>query len=136
MVGAVVYATGCSRDVPLHPVLGKVLHKSQPLSGATVIFHAASGDDTNGDFPVGQTEDDGRFVLTTGGRSGAPAGEYKVTIVCLEAPQPHSSKSGRLATGDDDPQDRLKGAYANPATSKLTAVVKSGTNQLEPFVLP
>jgi hypothetical protein len=63
-------------------------------------------------------------------------GEYKVTIVCLEAPQTKSSKTGGLSTASDDPEDRLKGAYADPAKSKLTVVIKDGINHLDPFVLP
>jgi hypothetical protein len=119
----------------MHPVHGRVLYKNQPLSGATVTFHPAARGDVQTDLPVGQTQDDGTFFLATGGRIGAPVGEYTVTIVCMELPKT-ASTSGRYSTGGNDPQDRLAGAYANPAKSKLTAVLKSGTNQLEPFVLP
>ena len=113
-----------------------MLYKNQPLSGATVTFHPATNSDTLADWPVGQTQKDGTFTLATGSQNGAASGEYKVTIVCMEAPQTKSSKAGGLSTAGEDPEDRLKGAYANPAKSKLTVVIKGGTNNLDPFVLP
>jgi hypothetical protein len=126
----------CSGRAALYPVQGKVLYKSQPLSGATVTLHPATGGDTLADWPVGQTQQDGTFTLATGGQNGAAVGEYKVTIVCLQAPQTKSSKAGGLSTASEDPEDHLKGAYADPAKSKLRVAIKDGINHLESFVLP
>jgi hypothetical protein len=120
----------------LNPVQGKVLYKGQPLKGAVVTFHpkAIDAKDVTTVRPVGLTNDEGVFELSTGQQKGALAGEYVVTLICAEEVAP---KGKRIISteGLPDTQDRFKGAYANPATSGLKAVIKSGPNQLDPFEL-
>jgi hypothetical protein len=83
---------------------------------------------------VGRTQEDGTFTLTTGTQEGAPAGAYRVTIIW---PQPVAPQAGKAAmsTARPDTEDRLQGAYANPAQSKFKVEIKPGANQLEPFCL-
>jgi hypothetical protein len=129
-------AVSCSSGEALYPVQGTVLHKTKPLSGAEVRFHPPSASHDLVDWPAGKTHEDGTFTLSTGGKEGAPAGEYKVTIVCLETPQFTPGKGVDLSTAGREPKDRLHGAYADPGKTRLTASVKAGVNQLEPFQLP
>ena len=68
----------------------------------------------------------------TGDKSGAPAGEYVVTIICSEVIKP---KDGKISTAAPETEDRLKGGYGNKDNSKITVQIKSGPNQLEPFDL-
>lgn len=126
---------GCSGESQLQPVQGKVLYKEQPLSGATVTFHPKVRSDDAVDFPVGKTGEDGTFTVSTGSQAGAAPGEYSVTVVCLETPVAKASRTKSFSTAEVEPQDRLKGAYANPTKSTITVVVSSGTNQLDRFSL-
>jgi hypothetical protein len=59
---------------------------------------------------------------------GAPAGEFKVTVVWQEPPPPN-------AVGVFAQKDRLRGRYTNPQTSTLTARVEQGGGELPPFQL-
>jgi hypothetical protein len=122
----------CAKRDELNPVQGKVLYKGQPLKGALVTFHAKGADELTTIRPVGLTKDDGAFTLMSGEKNGAPAGDYVITIICSEMPK----TSGKaISTGGIDTQDRLQGAYAERAASKITATIKAGPNQLEPFDL-
>ncbi|MGE0756862.1 MAG: hypothetical protein AB7O38_07575, partial [Pirellulaceae bacterium] len=89
--------------------------------------------DANVDWPIGMTDAEGSFTLKTGEATGAPAGAYKVTIVCLEK-QEAGKQGGGMGMGGEE-QDKLKGAYANPEKSSLSVEVKPGTNELPPFDL-
>ena len=61
--------------------------------------------------------------------TGALAGEYIVTIIWPE----ENTSTAISMEAPPPPPDRLKGRYADPEKSKLTAVIKSGPNKLEPF---
>ena len=122
-------AIGCSQKVELNPVQGKVLHKGQPLANAAVTFVPAATEGGTKDFPVGTTKEDGTFTVKTGGADGAPAGTYKVTIVCMEA----AKATEGMSMGAQE--DRLKGVYSNPTASTISAEIKVGDNQLPPFEL-
>jgi hypothetical protein len=118
----------------LQPVQGTVLYKDQPLKGAVVTFHPkAAKNEVTIVRPVGRTEEDGTFTLTTGQKEGAPTGEYIVTVICPELVP--SGGKGVISTAPPETQDRFQGAYANQATSGLKVVIKGGVNQLEPFRL-
>ncbi len=122
----------CSGGEALNPVHGKVLYQNGPLSGALVTFHPQGMADITVTPPVGLTGPDGVFTLTTGKKEGAAAGNYVITVICSET-LPADDKS--ISTGGPETRDRLQGAYANRATSKITVEIKKGINQLEPFDL-
>jgi hypothetical protein len=128
----VVGGTACSRQAALHPVQGKVLFKGKPLANATVRFVPETEKKTEADIPLGDTQADGTFVLQTGEREGAPVGKYKVTVVLLEASK---AKPDSMSMSEPEKVDRFRGAYANPTTTALSAEIKDGPNQLEPFDL-
>lgn len=124
--------TSCSKTQS-NPVQGKVLYKGEPLKAALVSFHPDGTAEVNVDPSIGLTNDDGTFSLTTGQSPGAPAGKYVVTIICFV---PLKTKvQGMSMGGEPETYDRLQGAYADRAASRIKVEVKSGPNQLEPFQL-
>ncbi|HXG10539.1 MAG TPA: hypothetical protein VNK04_12325 [Gemmataceae bacterium] len=123
----------CAGGNKLNPVKGQVFYKGQPLKGALVTFHPKGAvDEVSVVRPTGLTKEDGSFTLTTGNQEGAPAGEYIVTLICPEEVTP---KRRTISTEAPDSRDRFQGAYADRTTSRLTAQIKPGPNQLEPFHL-
>ncbi|HSQ54322.1 MAG TPA: hypothetical protein VLM40_01145 [Gemmata sp.] len=129
-------ATGCSSGEKLNPVKGKVLYKGEPLAGATVSFHPKGANDLKRQPAIGLTQEDGTFTVKTGPDDGAPAGDYVVTIICTAQPKAADGKKKILSFGSEDISvDRLGGAYANMANSKINVTIKDGKNELEPFNL-
>src|SRR5262245_11865951 len=82
-----VAVAGCSSGserVPVFPVRGQVFYQSKPAVGAVVILNPqdASLGERLPMRPNGKVEADGSFQITTyETNDGAPAGEYKVTIL-------------------------------------------------------
>jgi hypothetical protein len=130
-VAPVLCCFACSGGKTPNPVQGKVLYKDQPAKGVVVTFHPKGADPVTARRPIGLTKEDGTFTLTTDQKEGAPAGEYVVTIIWPEEVAPKS----KFSTEGPDTRDRLKGAYADPASSTLKIEIKKGPNQLEPFRL-
>ena len=129
-VVAAVLGTSCAGG--LNHVEGKVLYKGGPARGAIITFHPKAEDTLTTPRPSGVVRDDGTFTLSTRHpNDGAAAGEYLVTIVWPEDPRP--ARPTFSTAPPPDPPDRLKGRYADRTRSGLTAVVKSGSNQLPPF---
>lgn len=96
-----------------------------------VTLHPKGNDDIKAHRPSGLTGDDGTFTLMTGNETGAPPGEYIVTVVW---PQPPAKKKV-IGTEMPEPVDQLQGRYADPKTSKLSVTVKSGVSQLDPITV-
>lgn len=122
---AALVLTGCGDDRPTrYPVSGQVLVKGKPAEGALVVLHPVSPAEPNAPRPIGTTDADGKFQLTTYETGdGAPAGSYKATV------RWPPKKKG---PGDDGP-DRLGNRYSNPETSKLTVAVEAKPTAIEPF---
>jgi hypothetical protein len=122
-------ALGCSGggSKAVYPVQGQAFKGSQPLVGAIIALHPLGGEDKEDRTrPNGTVADDGSFQLTTyRPNDGAPEGEYAVTVIWLDKPRGSELIGGGESRGT--PADRLKGAYATPATTKLRATVKSGS---------
>jgi hypothetical protein len=127
-------AIGCGADdgrVQVYPVTGKVVVDGQPAEGADVVFYPTTPevDGIKLPGPAGSTDANGVFRLRSyDPEDGAPAGEFKVTVVWPAPPPPN-------ATGVFQVKDRLGGRYANPQTSTLTARVEPGGGELPPFEL-
>ena len=133
--GCILFAViGCSADndeVDVYPVTGKVLVGGQPAEGAIVTFYSATEElrERKVPPPTGTVDVNGAFHLSSyEPDDGAPAGEFKVTVVWFEPPPPN-------AVGVFSQQDRLRGRYTNPQTSTLTAHVEQGGGALPPFQL-
>ena len=131
-IPVLLLAVSCSKPddghIPVFPVTGKVLVNGEPAPNARVIFHPL--DPELKLFPLGDADAQGVFQLSTYMKDdGAPAGEYTVTIVWQDPPPP-----GSAADAPSGP-DRLKGAYANIADSKLKVEITERPNELQPFEL-
>ncbi|MCS7269680.1 MAG: carboxypeptidase-like regulatory domain-containing protein [Gemmataceae bacterium] len=118
----------------MYPVSGKVTYKGQPLAGALVTLHPKDSNDPRVERPLGFTQEDGTFTVSTAQKPGAPAGQYVVTVICSR-PVKVEGKGKLFSTGGDETVDILGGTYANPNSSKITVEVKPGNNQLPPLEL-
>ena len=121
-------STACDRSSgpPLHTVRGRVFVGEQPATGALVVFSRVADPSGRAVRPRGYVNDVGEFQLTTRMlNDGAPAGTYTVAVIWREQEDE-----------DDEPGRYLAPVkYANPKTSGLLVEIRSGDNELEPFVL-
>jgi hypothetical protein len=117
------------------PVVNKVkgqvfFKKTQPASGAFIVFHPKSevlAGAVNG-RPFAFVEPDGSFALTTYGKDdGAPAGEYGVTIVWEVAAV--KTDLPQIREGKSRGPDQLGGRYGDPGKPRLAATVVAGENE-------
>jgi hypothetical protein len=134
-----VALAGCGSDgVDLVDVRGKVTYKDQPVEGATVSFFPEKGP-----LATGQTNADGEYTLSTGGKAGAVLGDHKVSITKFSGAMANApEQSDQPPDGPIDPskdplatamQDAAGGElksevpqkYAAPETSGLKATVTS-----------
>jgi len=111
----------------VYPVRGTVrLADGTPPAHALITLHPVGDAGPDAVHPTGEVDEQGRFTLTTyAAGDGAPAGEYRVSVVWYLA-------SGR----DDTPQNYLPDAYARADSSPLPRVtVAKGANELPPLEL-
>jgi hypothetical protein len=106
----------------LYAVEGKVLVNGEPAENLNVAFHPLDGD-KNLFCPVGRTNNKGIFhLMTRSGTDGAPAGEYRVTLVWPDG------LIDECECVDPTLHDRLKGLYAKADQSKFQVRVGSSDN--------
>jgi hypothetical protein len=127
------WGLGCTGSDGLNPVEGQVFFKNEPLKGAVLTFHRKGADPVKTHPPVGSTNDQGTFTLTTGDKEGAVEGEYVVTLILPK--EVASPKSKRISTALPDSRDAFDGAYSDPNKSVWKVAIKRGNNKLEPFHL-
>jgi hypothetical protein len=125
-----VLVGGCARsdgERPVYPVQGAVWYEGHPLANATVVFHPR--DPECGERPLGKTDANGAFALSTrGSNDGAPEGEYAVTVIYCPV----------VAIPGDEPvpgPNVLPAHYATPTATRLSARIVPGPNTLERFEL-
>ena len=134
-------SAGCGDGrVKTYPAAGQILVDGKPADGAMVVFCPAPD---SGEIerlrPWAKTDSTGSFQLATFVRGdGAPVGTYQVTVQWPKA----IGRQGKLPKADRDDdrggsgqRDVLKGRYARPEKSGLTAVIKRGNNELSPIEL-
>jgi hypothetical protein len=120
-------AAGCSDEktsLKTYPVRGSVVVNGEPAAGMVVTFQntdkRAPG---NAAHPVGVTDKDGKFALSTNSdKDGAPEGDYVVLFYWASSP-------GLSA------YDRLGGRFNKIDTSKVRVTVEPKEMNLEPFRL-
>jgi hypothetical protein len=133
LLTAVLLCPSCSGG--LNTVRGKVLYDGKPIKNAVVAFHPKDDNSAAAFHPTGVTDANGVFTLSTQKDAGAPAGEYRVTVLWMEAEAGATDQPTKISQGIPARTDRLKGKYADPATSGLKAVIKSGDNEIPQFEL-
>ncbi len=119
---------GCNKSgVKCYPVHGVVHVNGQPADGVRVMFVPVSPTPDQKKLPIGLTDSEGKFSLTTFTQDdGAPAGEYKVTAQWFGNT---TDKFGRATVGDTD---KLENRYVDPQKSDIKAKVEGATD-LPPF---
>ena len=121
---------GGASDAPeLVAVTGTVLYKDKPVSGADLTFVVEGKPLANG-----STNAEGKFIMSTGGRSGAPLGKAKVGIVKRasdgeEKPSMNPADMAKMAQQSKGvikmPKPEIPLKYGNPDTSKLQADISA-----------
>jgi hypothetical protein len=131
IVGLMICLAGCGKSADgLYPVHGRVLYNGRPAAHAQVTLHPVNDATRAGVRPVGQADDKGEFTLTsftTG--DGAPAGEYRVTVVWFLA------SPARPGSEDTVSANYLPPKYASAETSGLAVTVVPGSNDLQTIEL-
>lgn len=108
---------GLSATEPeLVPVHGSVRVDERPASGGSVTFHPV--DQKSGVLPVGSIQADGTYQVYLHGNSGAPEGNYRVTVFMHEKP---SGKAGHAGL----PKSIIDRRYNSPQTTPLSIEVRS-----------
>ncbi len=117
-------AAGCGGE-PLpkrYPVVGRVLVDGKPAADATVVFHPLVPVDVALPQPIGFTDAQGNFALTTiDSRDGAPPGDYAITVQWL----------AQRNTGEEvvrDGRSLLPPRYGSPEKSDLKFTVVDADN--------
>jgi hypothetical protein len=129
---ALLTCLGCGKDSGhgVYPVHGRVLYNGKPVANAQVTFHPVGDVKRDTIRPVGKVDEQGNFKLTSfKNGDGAAPGEYQVTVVWLLA------KPFRPGSDETVSANYLPDMYANVETSRLTATVTAGSNELPLFDL-
>jgi len=115
---------GCNKSGDaLVPVSGRVLVDGKPAAGAAIVFHPVEAG--NGTHPVGQTDANGEFRLTTiSSGDGAAPGEYRVTLTRYV-----SAPGKRGVEGEESPaRNLIPDKYARTESTPLSATIRPGGN--------
>lgn len=126
---------GCgSDDSPtLVPATGTVYYNDKPISGAMVTFQVEGKP-----LATGQTNAEGKFVITTGGRPGAPLGDAKVGIAKTAAGtqdmtsmKPDDMRAMQMANKNrvPDVKPEIPVKYGDPQNSKLVATLSANGDE-------
>ncbi len=124
VVFSMLISVGCGSkptdipQMPLHPFSGIVQVDGKPVSGAQVVLHPRGQTPLGVVTPNGQTDEAGRFVLTTyKPADGAPEGAYQVTVSWADVENPGSSEP-------DYGPEKLPRKYQHPDLSGLELEVR------------
>ena len=127
---AVVFAlllalAGCGESGPeMARVYGTVTYKGSPVPKGTISFIAATPGGRNA---TGAIAEDGTYSLQTESPGdGAIVGEYRVAVTARDDPI-----LDYIPKKAPPPKRLTPQKYEDPATSGLTATVKSGSNTID-----
>jgi len=131
LVGSLLFfGAGCGKQETHYPVSGKVTLNNAPLKGGIVTFipDESKGNKSKSNA-TGMINAEGNYTLMTNGRSGAPAGWYKVTV----NPDTPSGMGGAAEPGKNPQLTPLGGGvkieqrFKDPGSTPITKeVVASG----------
>lgn len=134
----VVSLVGCSgsKGPATAKVSGVVKHNGAPVDGATIVFSPVAG----GRPATAVSDSQGHYDLSTyGDKDGAVPGDYKITVekTKTEGETPnltYEQINDMQQRGEPVPgpvtKNLLPEKYISPATTDLSATVKSGTNDV------
>jgi hypothetical protein len=111
-----------------YPATGQVLWEGRPLAGAIVALHPQDSADLQLLPARAETDADGKFCLGTyDSEDGAPAGQYRVTVLWYSL----------LKNGESyEPGPNVVPArYSDPDETQLTVQISTGENQIPPLDL-
>lgn len=127
---------GCS-DKSMLPVEGTITLDGEPLEGAAISFVPVEG----GRPCTGQTDAEGHFTLASYvAGDGVPPGEYKVTVIKLDARR--QAEAAPVEEGTEE-SEQVMGSieqsakfltpmkYASPATTDLKIEVTDGMEPVQ-----
>jgi hypothetical protein len=124
---ALMLAVGCGKGperetVPVFPATGKITFKGQPIPGASITLHPVTPVE-NVPKPRANVAKDGTFnIRTYGSDTGAPEGDYKVTVLWYKP-----IKNGPDFTSGPNviPQK-----FTQPETTSIQVKIAAGQNNL------
>ena len=129
---ALIVIAGCRglAGPDCHPVRGQVRWNGHPLAEAQIVFHPQFAAAEKFPQPIGQTDAQGNFVLSTFQASdGAPAGEYLITVELRDLRQ----------VGEEtvrDGRNLLPARFGKPQESGLRCTVVAGENAVPTLEIP
>lgn len=118
---------GCSGGLgALHPVQGKVTVDGKPLTNGSVAFHPDEAKGNTGKKVASGEIEDGAYKLYTDGKSGAPAGWYKVAVTAATEVDSDKAEEAKSLVGVKftDPKE-------TPLTIEVTAAPAAGAYDLK-----
>ena len=129
----IVAVAGCG-GVPMAQVKGTVKYDGKPLKSGTIRFEAPGVKPATGKIVDGEIVE----LTTFKANDGVPVGNHKVAVWALEeaasavVANPGESKTGANYMAG---KSLIPAIYNDPATSGLTAEVKSGAGNTVAFEL-
>lgn len=138
LLAALLALSSCQRSdrLPCFPASGRVLLNDKPVEGAEMWLFPTDPAVLERQPPVrpfAKTAADGSFdLMTYVAKDGAPAGTYKVRVIC--------EKKGKAAGPADDERaaglvNVLPAVYGDPEKSGLTVTIRPGENAIPAFAL-
>jgi hypothetical protein len=128
-IAAMALLAGCAKSDARYPVYGQVLSGDKPVAEAMIVFHPQFETPPGQPKPLGITDAEGKFQLTTlQANDGASPGDYRITVE-LRQERP----SGEEITRDGP--NLLPGKYARSETTPLQFTVTSGRNEMPALVV-
>jgi hypothetical protein len=124
-LAACLASTGCGGGGDkLYTVKGKVLLNDAELKAGNVTFLPDTAKkNTTKNSPMGQIGADGTYTISTEGKSGAPAGWYKVTVVTnmpgMGAQTPDTPKASKVSAAPTN----INAKYSDPLKTDLAVEV-------------
>jgi hypothetical protein len=124
LVPTVLLLSGCLGSSepslpPLFPVKGTVKVDGQPVtSGQVSLVLLAGTEGAPAPASNGKIDSSGNYEIFTGGKSGAPAGKYKVTVTPTMVPADGATKMAAAPYSD---------SYRDPAKTTLVVEVSASS---------
>ena len=125
---------GCGGPPTLYPVTGKVTLGGKAHSRLMVYFRPASGEVTEYNLAVGETDADGNLGIMSVHGGGLQAGDYKVSFRLYQ-----NARTGAGIASTDKPDEKgvtakqvIRAPYdadSSHDSTPVTFTVKSGSNE-------